>query len=83
VITARRRPLLACFLGIDTHVLSVPACASTIEVLAANGVEIMLPAKDKYSSTPVISHAILTYNRHRSAGLADGIVAYARPSRTG
>jgi phosphoglucomutase len=62
------------FLGIDTHALSVPACASAVEVLAANGVEIMLAAKDEYTPTPVISHAILTYNRHRNAGLADGIV---------
>jgi phosphoglucomutase len=62
------------FLGIDTHALSVPACASAVEVLAANGVEIMLAAKDEYTPTPVISHAILAYNRHRNAGLADGIV---------
>jgi len=62
------------YLGIDTHALSVPACASTLEVLAANGVEVMLADKDEYTPTPVISHAILTYNRARSAGLADGIV---------
>jgi phosphoglucomutase len=62
------------FLGIDTHALSVPACASALEVLAANGVEVMLADKDEYTPTPVISHAILTYNRARSAGLADGIV---------
>jgi len=62
------------YLGIDTHALSVPACASAVEVLAANGVEVMLADKDEYTPTPVISHAILTYNRGRSAGLADGIV---------
>src|SRR5450759_2352594 len=62
------------FLGIDTHALSVPACASALEVLAANGVDVMLAYKDEYTPTPVISHAILTYNRGRTAGLADGIV---------
>ena len=56
------------FLGIDTHALSVPACASALEVLAANGVEVMLADKDEYTPTPVISHAILTYNRGRKAG---------------
>src|SRR5664280_708771 len=62
------------FLGMDTHALSVPAIASTIEVLAANGVEIMIAEKDEYTPTPVISHAIITYNRGRKTGLADGIV---------
>jgi len=62
------------FLGIDTHALSVPACASALEVLAANGVEVRLAEKDEYTPTPVISHAILTYNRGRETGLADGIV---------
>jgi phosphoglucomutase len=62
------------FLGIDTHALSVPACASALEVLAANGVEVMLAENDEYTPTPVISHAILTYNRGREAGMADGIV---------
>jgi phosphoglucomutase len=62
------------FLGIDTHALSVPAYASAVEVLAANGVEVMLADKDEYTPTPVISHAILTYNRGRVKGLADGIV---------
>jgi len=62
------------FLGIDTHALSVPACATALEVLAANGVEVMLAEGDEYTPTPVISHAILTYNRARKAGLADGIV---------
>jgi phosphoglucomutase len=62
------------FLGIDTHALSVPACASALEVLAENGVQVMLADKDEYTPTPVISHAILTYNRGRESGLADGIV---------
>ena len=62
------------FLGIDTHALSVPAYASALEVLAANGVEVMLAEKDEYTPTPVISHAILAYNRGRDTGLADGIV---------
>ena len=62
------------FLGIDTHALSIPALASALEVLAANGVEVMLAEKEEYTPTPVISHAILTYNRGRTAHLADGIV---------
>jgi phosphoglucomutase len=62
------------FLGIDTHALSEPAYTSALEVLAANGVEVMLADKDEYTPTPVISHAILTYNRSRVNGLADGIV---------
>jgi len=62
------------FLGIDTHALSVPAYASALEVLAANGIEVMLADKDEYTPTPVISHAILTHNRGRDTGLADGIV---------
>ncbi len=62
------------FLGMDTHALSVPACATALEVLAANGVEVMLAEQDEYTPTPVISHAILTHNRGRSSGLADGIV---------
>jgi phosphoglucomutase len=62
------------FLGMDTHALSVPALASTLEVLAANGVEVMLAVGDEYTPTPVISHAILTYNHGRKIGLADGIV---------
>ncbi len=62
------------FLGIDTHALSVPAHASALEVLAANSVQVLLAAGDEYTPTPVISHAILTYNRKRDAGLADGIV---------
>lgn len=62
------------FLGMDTHALSVPAHASALEVLAANGVEVMIAEADEYTPTPTISHAILTYNRGRTAGLADGIV---------
>ncbi len=62
------------FLGMDTHALSEPAFASAIEVLAANGVETMIDEHDRYTPTPVISHAILTHNRARKIGLADGIV---------
>lgn len=62
------------FLGIDTHALSEPAFASALEVLAANGVDVMLADRDEYTPTPAISHAILVYNRDRLAGLADGIV---------
>jgi phosphoglucomutase len=62
------------FLGKDTHALSVPALATALEVLAANGVDVMIAEKDEYTPTPVISHAILTYNRERKTGLADGIV---------
>ena len=62
------------FLGIDTHALSEPAFASALEVLAANGVEVMIDRDRGYTPTPVISHAILVYNRGRTSGLADGIV---------
>jgi phosphoglucomutase len=62
------------FIGKDTHALSEPALVSAIEVLAANGVETMIDDKEGYTPTPVISHAILTYNRKRKDGLADGIV---------
>jgi phosphoglucomutase, alpha-D-glucose phosphate-specific len=62
------------FLGMDTHALSVPALASALEVLAANDVEVMLAQGDEYTPTPAISHAILTHNRGRKTGLADGIV---------
>ncbi len=62
------------FLGIDTHALSEPAFASTLEVLAANGVETMIDAQGGYTPTPVISRAILRYNRDRQSNLADGIV---------
>ncbi|MEO6235675.1 MAG: alpha-D-glucose phosphate-specific phosphoglucomutase, partial [Vicinamibacterales bacterium] len=62
------------FLGVDTHALSAPASASALEVLAANDVDVMIAEHDEYTPTPVVSHAILTYNRGRKTGLADGIV---------
>jgi phosphoglucomutase len=62
------------FVGIDTHALSEPAFASTLEVLAANDVEVMIAAGGEYTPTPAVSHAVLTYNRGRKTGLADGIV---------
>ena len=62
------------YLGMDTHALSEPAFASVLEVLAANGVLVMVDRDGGYTPTPVISHAILTYNRGKSLGLADGIV---------
>jgi phosphoglucomutase len=62
------------YLGIDTHALSIPACATALDVLAANEVDVMIAAGDEYTPTPVISHAILTNNRGRQTGLADGIV---------
>ncbi len=61
-------------MGMDTHALSTPALATALEVLAANGVTVMLADGDDYTPTPAISHAILTYNRGRKTGLADGIV---------
>jgi phosphoglucomutase len=62
------------FLGMDTHALSEPAFASALEVLAANGVEVMIDSASGYTPRPVISHAILTYNLGRTSGMADGIV---------
>ena len=62
------------FLGIDTHALSEPAFASALEVLAANGVEVMISEGTPYTPTPAVSHSILVYNRVRTSGLADGIV---------
>jgi len=62
------------FLGIDTHALSEPAFVSAMEVLGANGVDVRIDANRGYTPTPVISHAILTHNRGRKDGLADGIV---------
>ena len=66
------------FLGIDTHALSPPACASALEVLAAHGVDVMLATNDETTPTPAVSHAIVGYNRGRwhsgDTGLADGIV---------
>ncbi|QDE39552.1 alpha-D-glucose phosphate-specific phosphoglucomutase [Luteibacter pinisoli] len=62
------------YVGIDTHALSQPALESTLEVLAANGVETMVSAGGEYTPTPAVSHAILVHNRGRSSGKADGIV---------
>jgi phosphoglucomutase len=62
------------FLGIDTHAVSPAALASSLEVLAANGVDVMIAERDEYTPTPAVSHAIVVYNRGRTAGLADGIV---------
>jgi len=62
------------YVGIDTHALSEPAFATVLEVLAANGVETMVDQAGGYTPTPVISHAILAYNRGRNSGFADGIV---------
>ena len=62
------------FLGMDTHALSVPALTSSLEVLAANETSVILAERDEYTPTPVISYAILTYNRGKSANYADGIV---------
>jgi phosphoglucomutase len=62
------------FLGKDTHAISGPAQRSALEVFAANGVEVCIQADDGFTPTPVISHAILTYNKGRSSGLADGVV---------
>ncbi|HSW72857.1 MAG TPA: phosphoglucomutase (alpha-D-glucose-1,6-bisphosphate-dependent) [Chlamydiales bacterium] len=62
------------FLGIDTHALSKPALQSALEVLLANDVKVHLSENEEYTPTPVISHAILTYNKKRKVGLADGIV---------
>ena len=62
------------FLGMDTHALSEPARATALEVFAANGVEVMIADDLGYTPTPVISHAILTYNAGRTDSLADGVV---------
>src|SRR4030081_3417542 len=62
------------FVGIDTHALAEPALASALEVFAANGVEVMVDEHDGYTPTPAISHAILTYNKNRTNGFADGVV---------
>src|SRR5438045_3727815 len=69
--TRRHGPV---FLGMDVHGLSAPGFASALEVLAASNVEVMVDQAAAYTPTPVISHAILTYNRGRRPGLADGIV---------
>jgi phosphoglucomutase len=62
------------YIGFDTHALSQPAFKSALEVLAGNSIEVMVDAANSYTPTPVISHAILSYNRGRQRGLADGIV---------
>src|SRR5215472_3816172 len=62
------------FMGRDTHALSEPALDTALEVLAANGAEILIDSRDGYTPTPALSRAILAYNDGRSAGLADGIV---------
>ncbi|HSZ33327.1 MAG TPA: hypothetical protein VK772_08445, partial [Puia sp.] len=62
------------FIGTDTHALSVPACQTALEVLAANDVEVMITNGDEYTPTPAVSHAILMYNKNRQSGFADGIV---------
>src|SRR6201996_4283882 len=66
------------FMGMDTHALSTPAHATALEVLAANGVDVMIAAGDEYTPTPAVSHAILQYNQGRTnltnGGLADGII---------
>ena len=62
------------FMGMDTHALSLPAHATALEVLAANGVETMIAEADEYTPTPAVSHAILGYNKGRTDGYADGII---------
>jgi phosphoglucomutase len=65
------------FLGIDTHALSIPAYATVLDVLAANGVEVTIAEGDEYTPTPVISHAILAYNRGRKVGIAAEVLVRA------
>jgi phosphoglucomutase len=62
------------FIGFDTHALSRPAFDTALEVLAANGAQMMISTHDEFTPTPTVSHAILQYNRGRDSGLADGIV---------
>jgi phosphoglucomutase len=62
------------FIGIDTHALAEPALASALEVFAANGIDVMIDQRDGYTPTPVISRAILSYNKGRESGFADGVV---------
>ncbi|WP_225834336.1 phosphoglucomutase (alpha-D-glucose-1,6-bisphosphate-dependent) [Streptomyces sp. NK08204] len=62
------------FLGADTHALSEPAKVTALEVFAANDVSVFIDAEDGYTPTPAVSHAILTHNRGRTSGLADGVV---------
>ncbi len=69
------------FLGMDTHALSEAALVTAVEVLAGNGIEMMVQAGLGYTPTPVVSHAILAYNKGRTAGLADGIIITPRTTR--
>ncbi|MBQ0999614.1 phosphoglucomutase (alpha-D-glucose-1,6-bisphosphate-dependent) [Streptomyces nigra] len=62
------------YLGADTHALSEPARVTALEVFAANDVTVLIDQHDGYTPTPAVSHAILTYNRNRTSGLADGVV---------
>jgi phosphoglucomutase len=62
------------YLGRDTHALSEPAMISALEVFAANDVRVLIDSRDGYTPTPALSHAILTYNKGRTSGLADGVV---------
>ena len=62
------------FLAKDTHALSEPAWVTALEVFAANGVRVLVDSRDGYTPTPALSHAVLTYNRGRTSGLADGVV---------
>ena len=62
------------FMGMDTHALSEAALATAVEVFAAHGIDVMIQKGLRYTPTPVISHAILTYNRGRDSGFADGVV---------
>ncbi|MCX5791575.1 MAG: phosphoglucomutase (alpha-D-glucose-1,6-bisphosphate-dependent) [Elusimicrobia bacterium] len=62
------------FMGMDTHALSAPAFETALEVLAGNGVQVMIAGKERHTPTPAVSHAILAHNRGRKMGLADGIL---------
>jgi phosphoglucomutase len=62
------------YLGKDTHAVSAPAERTALEVLAANGVETLIQANDGFTPTPAVSHAVLSYNRGRTTGLADGVL---------
>ncbi|MCW2667937.1 MAG: phosphoglucomutase, alpha-D-glucose phosphate-specific [Frankiales bacterium] len=62
------------FLAKDTHALSEPAWSTALEVFAANDVRVLIDSRDRYTPTPALSHAVLTYNRGRTTGLADGVV---------
>src|SRR3954451_2053626 len=62
------------FLGRDTHALSEPAMVTALEVFAANDVTVLIDSRDAYTPTPAVSHAILSFNRGRTSGMADGVV---------